>query len=385
MHLSNLAVNSKSHGGSASGSTNVGDPEKNAAAGGDDKCSPGQETTDLAWRLSHWRRQMREEIGTKAEAVLWDDITQVLAKTVLLGQVSALAACELGSLMLHCRLFLCLSTPPCHHRAILHACSRWQAKHEYRYRLPGSCFEILGADIMLQYAPLSEGASDGTVRRLVPQLLEVNVGPVLDIRDGQDCISTAVHKEVVSATLQAFLIHRRKARTVGSFREEDDVTILPSDEDALAALDVAKHLQAVLASDMICNAGHAFVLETNGDVELIENGTEKDHCISSVDLESLLTAHSDQLFLRNGVSVVEGGGADEERTIFFEVCCHLISHSILRVPVRNLVPTLTLTLPSLTMGLIESVTYFWCCSKLPGRISRLSEVRKRKLSPFFPP
>ena len=170
---------------------------------------------------------------------------------------------------------------------------------------------------MLQYAPMSEGAS-GTIRRLVPQLLEVNVGPVLDIRDGQDCISTAVHKEVVSATLQAFLIHRRQTRIAGSFREDDN-TIVPNDDDALAAFGVAKHLQAVLASDMVCNAGHAFVLETNGDVELIENSTEKDNCISSVDLESLLTAHSDQSFLRNGVSVVEGGGAQEERVIFFEV------------------------------------------------------------------
>ena len=74
-----------------SGSANLGDSE-GKGEGGDEKCSPGQVATDLAWRLSHWRHKMREEIGTEAEEILWGDITQVLAKTVLLGQVRTLVA-----------------------------------------------------------------------------------------------------------------------------------------------------------------------------------------------------------------------------------------------------------------------------------------------------
>jgi len=179
--------------------------------------------------------------------------------------------------------------------------------------MPGTCFEILGADVMLEYA--------GSPRRLVPRLLEVNVGPVLDIRPGQDCVSTAVHKEVVSASMQAFLLNRRVAR-FGQLSNSKSLSSLPHNTEATLLLEVGDKLQSLWGTTDVCNAGHSSLfafLDNDGDLRSVDGDTQ-DQCWSLLDLEAILTAHADEEFLKDGVTVTEEGPA---RVIHFQVSCDL--------------------------------------------------------------
>ncbi len=122
------------------------------------------------------------------------------------------------------------------------------------------------------------------------------MGPVLDVKETADCVSRAVHMEVVSATLQAFLIQRRRSRFGGGSSSSSSsssdggaaAVVAAADDDAAdyavapspppstppstpirsapRPVDVevmhrvGRLLGSTMGSELVCNAGHSTIL-----------------------------------------------------------------------------------------------------------------------------